>query len=182
MAQADRPPVQPSPLGALQRAWSNPQARYPLLVLLYLSVIALAFNAAFARLAGPIEAFSGVTAGFVHGLIALFTDATTHRGSLVSLDGFAVEVIPECIGVLEMLIYSACVLAFPSSLRARAAGIGFGCLAIFGFNLLRIATLLVVGRHWNEAFEFFHVYFWQGTLIAMIVGVLYAWIRIFTPR
>ena len=43
-------------------------------------------------------------------------------------------------------------------------------------------TLLIVGRHWSEYFDFFHVYFWQATLIAMIVSVLYGWIRIFVHR
>jgi len=83
---------------------------------------------------------------------------------------------------LEMLIYSACVIAFPAPLRTRALGVLFGCLAIFVFNLLRISTLLIVGRHWGDYFDFFHVYFWQATLIAMIVGVLYAWIKLFVHR
>ena len=81
-----------------------------------------------------------------------------------------------------MLIYSACVMAFPASWSARLWGVPLGCLAIFGFNLLRIVTLLLVGRHWNSAFDFFHVYFWQATLIAMIVSVLYGWIRFFVPQ
>ncbi len=41
---------------------------------------------------------------------------------------------------------------------------------------------LVIGRHWNEYFDFFHVYFWQATQIAMIVGVLYGWIKLFGHR
>jgi exosortase/archaeosortase family protein len=53
---------------------------------------------------------------------------------------------------------------------------------ILAFNLLRIIMLLLVGRFWNESFDFFHIYFWQATLIAIIVSVLYGWIRIFVPR
>ena len=47
---------------------------------------------------------------------------------------------------------------------------------------LRIVTLLLVGRYQGEYFDFFHLYFWQATLIAMIVSVLYGWIRIFVQR
>ena len=67
-------------------------------------------------------------------------------------------------------------------MRAKLWGITLGCAAIFGFNVLRIATLLVVGRYWSDYFDFFHVYFWQATLIAMIVSVLYGWIKLFVHR
>ena len=162
--------------------WANPQVRYPLLVLLYLLGIGSAFNAALEELRGPLEALSEATAASVHAFLRIFTNATTLRGHLVTFDGFAVSIIIECVGLLEMLIYSACVLAFPAPLRTRTAGIVLGCAAIFFFNLLRIVTLLLVGRYKGEWFDFFHVYFWQATLIAMIVGVLYGWIRIFVRR
>jgi archaeosortase B (VPXXXP-CTERM-specific) len=125
---------------------------------------------------------SAGTATSVHYFLRIFTEATTLRGDLVTYDGFAVSIIIECVGLLEMLIYSACVLAFPAPLRTRAAGVVLGCLAIFFFNLLRIVTLLLVGRYQGEYFDFFHLYFWQATLIAMIVSVLYGWIRIFVHR
>lgn len=182
-ARADRDPEAPRATGERLRAlWANPQVRYPALVLVYLLVIGTAFNAALGSLRGLLEALESGTAASVHALIGVFTDATTLRGNLVTLDGFAVSIIIECVGLLEMLIYSACVLAFPAPLRSRAAGVVLGCLAIFVFNLLRIVTLLVVGRHWGDYFDFFHVYFWQATLIAMIVTVLYGWIRIFVHR
>jgi archaeosortase B (VPXXXP-CTERM-specific) len=114
--------------------------------------------------------------------VLLFTDLTTHRGNLVTFDGFAVSIIIECVGLLEMLIYSACVMAFPAPIRARSLGVLLGCAAIFLFNLTRIATLLLVGRYWGDYFDFFHVYFWQATLIAMIVSVLYGWIKLFVHR
>ena len=100
----------------------------------------------------------------------------------MTYDGFAVAIIIECLGLFEMVIYSACVVAFPAPVRSRALGVLLGCLVILAFNLLRIIMLLLVGRFWNESFDFFHIYFWQATLIAIIVSVLYGWIRIFVPR
>ncbi|MCR9094202.1 MAG: archaeosortase/exosortase family protein [bacterium] len=171
-----------APTDRIRAHWSNPQVRYPLLVVAYLLVIGSAFNVALESLREPLEDLSAFTATSVHVFLRLFTDATTLRDQLVTYDGFAVSIIIECVGLLEMLIYSACVLAFPAPLRTRAAGVIFGCLAIFVFNLLRIVTLLLVGRYQGEYFDFFHVYFWQATLIAMIVSVLYGWIRIFVHR
>ena len=165
-----------------RRLWGNPQIRYPLLVLLYLTLIGSIFNSVFGQLRDPLRHLENFTATGVYYFVRVFTEFTTHRGNLVTLDGFAVSIILECVGLLEMLIYSACVIAFPAPLRARLAGVVLGCAAIFFFNLMRIATLLVVGRHWNEYFDFFHLYFWQATLTAMIVSVLYGWIKLFVHR
>ena len=182
MSEADKktePATKPTPAARLREIWANPQLRYPILVLIYLFVIGGAFNASLEKLAGSLAALESFTATSVYLFVGLFTDLTTNRGNLVTLDGFAVSIIIECVGLLEMLIYSACVLAFPAPIRARAYGVVLGCLAIFVFNVLRIVTLLIVGRHWGDYFDFFHVYFWQATLIAMIVSVLYGWIRLF---
>jgi archaeosortase B (VPXXXP-CTERM-specific) len=178
-------PIEQSQSGSLHRLrslWANPQLRYPILMLIYLLIGGFAFNRALTLYPGPIEAIDQWTALCVHKFVSLFTPLTTQRNSLVTLDGFAVSIIIECVGLLEMVIYSACVLAFPAPLRAKAWGVPLGCITIFGFNVLRIATLLVVGRHWNDYFDFFHIYFWQATLIVMIVSVLYGWIKIFVHR
>ncbi len=158
---------------------ADPRFRYPVLMIFYLMIGGALFNVALRELPGPIEALDRFTAHSVDVFMGLFTNRSTHRNAIVTLDGFSVSIIIECVGLLEMLIYSACVLAFPAPLRARLWGIPLGCAAIFVFNVLRIATLLVIGRHWNDYFDFFHLYFWQATLIAMIVGVLYGWIRFF---
>lgn len=178
-SQAPPDPPGSSRLGSL---WKNPQIRYPLLVLAYLVMIGSAFNAFYAEMRPALAALETFTAQTVNGLMSLFSDHMRTRGNLVTYSGFSVSIIIECVGLLEMLIYSACVLAFPASWSARLWGVPLGCLAIFAFNALRIVTLLLVGRHWNDAFDFFHVYFWQATLIAMIVSVLYGWIRFFVPQ
>lgn len=165
------------------RAWlAHPQRRYPLLVLLYLVIVGSLVSFSFERLQPFLRQLEVFTATSVSAFMSLFTSAMTTHGDLVTYDGFSVSIIIECVGILEMLIYSACVLAFPAPWRARAIGIPAGCFAIFAFNVLRIATLLAVGRHWHAAFDFFHLYFWQATLIAMIVGVLYGWIRLCVRR
>ena len=162
----------------LRARLAKPQVRYPLRVLLYLLIAGTLTSAFFVRLKPVLDQLEIGTAQSVSAFMSLFTTQMASHGDLVTYDGFSVSIIIECVGILEMLIYSACVLAFPAPWRARAIGVPLGCLAIFSFNVLRIATLLVVGRHWHGAFDFFHLYFWQATLIAMIVGVLYGWIRL----
>ena len=170
------------PVSRVRAFWGNPQFRYPVLMIAYLLGLGAAFNALHPEMLDFFEVLEEFTAVCVHRFLGVFTDLTTQRGHLVSLDGFSVLVIMECVGVLEMLIYSSCVLAFPAPLRAKLWGIPLGCGAIFIFNVSRIAMLLVVGRFWSESFDFFHIYFWQATLIAMIVAVLYGWIKVFVHR
>lgn len=171
-----------SPVHKIRTLWANPQTRYPVLMIVYLIVGGSLFSLGLSEFPEAAETLDRWTAICVHKFMGLFSDLTTQREAIVTLDGFAVLVIIECVGLLEMVIYSACVLAFPAPLRAKLWGIPLGCAAIFSFNVLRIATLLVVGRHWNEYFDFFHIYFWQATLIAMIVSVLYGWIKLFVHR
>ena len=72
--------------------------------------------------------------------MTIFTDRATARGNLVSFDGFSVSIIIECVGLLEMLIYSACVLAFPAPWRARLLGVPLA-LAL-GIVLLSLALAI----------------------------------------
>ena len=176
-------PAGSAPSSTPVREWlAHPQLRYPLVVLLYLVLAGTAVSASLARLEPALRQLERFTATSVAAFMSLFTGEMVTHGDLVTYDGFSVSIIIECVGILEMLIYSACVLAFPAPWRARAIGVPVGCFAIYAFNVLRIATLLVVGRHWHAAFDFFHLYFWQATLIAMIVGVLYGWIRLCVRR
>ena len=170
------------PARRFRALWSNPQLRYPILMIAYLIVGGSLFSLFLFEFPEAVEEMDRLTAICVHRFLGLFTDLSTQRAATVTLDGFAVLIIIECVGLLEMVIYSACVLAFPAPLRAKLWGIPLGCATIFSFNVLRITTLLVVGRRWNEYFDFFHIYFWQATLIAMIVGVLYGWIKLFVHR
>ncbi len=170
------------PAARLRAIWANPQLRYPILMVTYLLIGGSLFTFSMSAAPDSFDEIERLTAVTVQKFLGLFTDLSTQRNTIVTLDGFAVSIIMECVGLLEMVIYSACVLAFPAPLRAKLWGIPVGCAAIFAFNVIRIATLLIVGRYWSAYFDFFHIYFWQATLIAMIVGVLYGWIRLFVHR
>jgi len=168
-------------IGLRARA-ADPIVRFPVLVVLYLAAIGLTV----ATWLGPWYrdgAFwiSEVTARSAHLLVGLLSDSLLH-GRHVSYDGFTVEIIGECAGIYEVFILASCVLAYPAPMRAKALGVPFGMASIYCFNLLRILCLLLVGRHAPEFFDFFHLYFWQSTLIVLVAGVWFAWIRLFVRR
>lgn len=170
------------PIRKIRALWKNPQVRSPILIIAYMAVFGTLFDVLLPKMGDAIFSLEKFTAYCISGFMGIFTDVMKLNGNTVTLDGFSLRVITECVGLFEMLIYASCVLAFPASTRAKLWGIPLGCGAIYGFNLLRLTMLLIVGRHWNEYFDFFHIYFWQATLIAMIVAVLYGWIKVFVDR
>ena len=117
----------------------------------------------------------------VHGVMGLVAE-TSLDGVFVSYAGFPVQIVPECVGIYEMLIFSACVLAYPASWRARLIGLPLGAIVIFVFNLARIMGLLVVGRPQPQFFDFFHLYFWQSTLVLVVATVWWAWLQLIVRR
>ena len=105
-----------------------------------------------------------------------FSDAIHYRGTTVLFGGFSVEIIEECTGLYEMLIYAAAVLAFPTTLVRKGIGIALGFPILYAVNVARIVFLLLMGRFYRETFEFMHLYFWQTTLVLMIASVWFLWV------
>lgn len=152
----------------------SPMLGYGLRLVLYLVV----FTAGIDRLTPALsEGLKHGTAALSAALFAPFSDAVVVRGDVVTYAGFSVRIIEECFGLLEMAIFAAAVLAFAAPWRARLLGLALGVPVIYVFNLLRIAMLLVVGRHTPHLFDFAHLYFWQATLILVITGLWLLWVR-----
>lgn len=160
----------------------SPPIRFVVVVCLLLIVMRVGFAWIYPSISNQVYAFCAVTAQVVHEVVSIFGMKTTLMREIVSLDGFSVRIIPECTGLFEMVIFAACVLAYPASGRARVIGFVFGFLSIYFFNLVRIGGLLLVGRYTPDLFEFFHIYFWQITLVAIIVGNWLLWLNLVVRR
>lgn len=168
-------------MGVSLRSWlwqqsTDPMGRFLPLFFLYLGlIVTLSFRAngfnEFTTFLGERTAF------FSHLLLSRFAEDVVLWGPKVSLKGFKVLVVAECGGLLEFMMYAAAVIAYPAKWRTRLIGLCLGIPVLFGFNVLRIMALLVVGRYEPTLFHFTHIYFWQTTMILMI-GILWiAWIR-----
>ena len=167
------------PASLWQRAravWANPAYRFVLLFLPYLGVVSIGYPAVVRNYSPIIQWFIRATAAIEYWIFVPFTSDITLDKKLVMFGGFAVKIIDECTGIYEMLIFSAAVLAFPTSWGKKLVGILLGNPLIYLFNVARIAALIVVGRYQPGAFEFMHLYFWQATMIVMITSVWLLWI------
>jgi archaeosortase B (VPXXXP-CTERM-specific) len=172
-------PAGPQPARLFARTWGlwqNPANRFVVLFLVYLAALAFFYPRVSLRYADAVERLSELTALLSSLVFEPFSDSIRHRGVLIVFGGFAVEIIEECTGLYEMLIYAAAVFAFPTTLVKKAIGIAMGVPLLYAANVARISFLVWVGRYYEELFDFMHLYFWQATLILMITSVWLLWI------
>jgi archaeosortase B (VPXXXP-CTERM-specific) len=160
----------------MRRTFANPTWRFLALFAIYLGAVGTLLPKATRAFPRIDELLVAATVAIQYAVLAPFTDQVVVTGTLIQFGSFSIEIIGECTGLFEVAIYVACVLAFPTSWRCRGVGLLFGIPAIYAFNILRILCLLLVGRYAHSSFEFFHLYFWQGTLILMITSVWMLWI------
>lgn len=91
--------------------------------------------------------------------------------------GFGVSIEPGCNGVEACIILFAAIVAFPSSWRHRAWGLGLGFIAVQALNVVRIISLFYLGQ-WNDtAFKVAHEFLWQGLIMLDVLVVWLLWVR-----
>jgi exosortase/archaeosortase family protein len=97
------------------------------------------------------------------------------EGVSVGVAGARLVVLPGCNGMEAVLIVVASILAFPASWSRRLVGILLAAALIFGFNIVRLATLIAVARYLPARLELFHVYIWQPLIVLIAFCLFLAW-------
>jgi exosortase H (IPTLxxWG-CTERM-specific) len=126
------------------------------------------------------------------GLQALSIGITTLSAGLLSALGFAVEprqqelvavgrpfavsVQNDCNGAWAHLILLASVLAYPATVSEKLRGLLLAQPALFALNVVRVASLFVIGLYAPGLFRAAHVYVWQGLIIACAVILFLVWV------
>ena len=82
-----------------------------------------------------------------------------------------------CNGIEATMVLLAAILAFPSTWKQKAWGLGLGFIAVQGLNVVRIISLFYLGQ-WNmTAFEWAHLYIWQALIMLEVLIVWFFWVR-----
>lgn len=118
-------------------------------------------------------------AHFCAQLVAFFDDSAVATGKILrsTANGFAVSIEAGCNGVEATLVLIAAILAFPSTWRQKAWGLGLGFFAVQGLNVVRIISLFYLGQ-WNyDVFEWAHLYVWQALIMLDVLIVWLLWVR-----
>ncbi len=179
-ATTPSPPAPPAK-GALARLaafLAQPTTRFALLFFVYLLAIALSYPAMRIRLAPTLQALEHFTADIVYALMStLSSEVRMNEHKAVFFGKFVVTVIEECTGLYEALLLSAALLAFPTTWRKALLGFAIGFPLIYAMNIVRICVLLAIGRYSGDYFEFFHLYFWQVTMVLMVATTWLVWVK-----
>jgi len=160
----------------------SPMVKFVLLFLVFLLIVGVVFSQLITRYHDNILWLMRLTATLTGAIVSIFSSNVFYSGVIVSFRGFSVEIIDECTGLFEMLIYIAAVAAFSTTIRKKLLGMAIGIPAIFLFNLARIIFLLLAGAYSKSLFDFMHLYFWQATLIIMISSVWIGWLYLVVYR
>lgn len=108
-------------------------------------------------------------------LLQLIGQDVTVNGTVIRSSRFAVNINNGCNGVEAMLILLASIVAFPASMKARAAGLLLGALAVQLLNAIRIMTLYLLGAYQPRLFDLFHTAIWQIVIIMAAIGFFLVW-------
>ncbi len=133
-------------------------------------------------MAEELRGFMAITASICGGILDIFYGEVNVSDRYLNLMGFSVEIIEECTGIFEMLIFLAALLSYPATWKSKGIGFLLGIPALYLFNVTRIVFLTVIGVYHRDLFDFMHLYFWQATLILMITTVWVLWILMVVSR
>lgn len=151
---------------------------------IFFALFLLAALAEFAiLLAGPIrpfvDGFSGRLASFSAWLIGAFGGICFQHNAVLSnpAKGFSMEVRDGCNGVNVVILLWAAILAYPSSMKWKFAGLAGGLAAIQILNLFRLISLYYLGQYSPPLFEFAHLYLWETLIIIDAIVVFGIWTK-----
>lgn len=125
----------------------------------------------------PLMQFMALTATLSGVLLKALGGPVTVSGRFISTGGFNVEIVYECLGIVEILYFSAAVFAFPSDLKKKLQGILIFFPIIFVANIFRCALLVYAGDQSTNAFNFIHTYFFQIGMILFIAIFWLIWLK-----
>lgn len=124
---------------------------------------------------GLLKAATAAPVGFVLSLVS--RGGVTRADDLIVLGTFRMQIIHECTGVFLMMIFAACVLAYPAGWKAKTLGLAAGVPIIWVANILRLVLVALVGRYLPSYFDYFHDYFWYGTFSLIVIFMWVLWLE-----
>ncbi|MGH9425407.1 MAG: archaeosortase/exosortase family protein [Terriglobia bacterium] len=110
--------------------------------------------------------------GLALNLLSMKAEAS---GTLLRIEGFAAKIDDVCTGIFVVAIYLSAVLAYPSRPMQKLQGFLLGTVTILFLNLIRVVSLMYVGRYMPDFFETAHLLIWQSLIIFSAVLVWIYW-------
>jgi exosortase H (IPTLxxWG-CTERM-specific) len=107
----------------------------------------------------------------------------TVSGTVISSPQFAVDVRGGCNGLEAVVFVAAAMLSFAAPWRKRLAGALAAAVILESINVIRVASLYLIGLYHRSLFETFHLAIWQTVMFAIAVLLFVTWVsRFATPN
>jgi exosortase/archaeosortase family protein len=116
------------------------------------------------------------TVASLEGAAKLIHLACRPAGSLLTLGGAQIEIIPDCTPLMPIAALWIAIFAFPASWRWKLWGFTVGAVVLWVYNLLRILALVPVLLWRPGWFEFIHIYLWQTLTLLIVFALFVAWL------
>ncbi len=118
-----------------------------------------------------------ITAQLLALALRLLGNPSSVEGTLVRSELFSLEVIFECTAILPLVLFIAAVAATPSTLKAKLGALAWGLPALVLFNLVRLVSLIYIGRFAPKAFDTVHLLVWQPLIVLFAVALWLLWVE-----
>jgi exosortase H (IPTLxxWG-CTERM-specific) len=108
-------------------------------------------------------------------VLRMIGEPASVAGTEIHSGTFGVNIENGCNGVETALLLAAAVLAFPAGWRQRLVGFFLGFVAIQILNLIRVVSLVWIGRHRPTLFDSSHTVIWQSAVVLFGVLLFLVW-------
>lgn len=106
------------------------------------------------------------------GIKTYLVDDTIYLYNNISL-----EIVLECTGLYEMIIFSSIILSYPTVVRNKLYGILLGVTIIYILNMLRLISISLTLVYYTDKFNFIDRYLWQISLVIFISATYMIWLK-----
>ncbi|MFC1958448.1 exosortase H [Chloroflexota bacterium] len=120
--------------------------------------------------------FLQFTAQLTASIIQLFGGQVKISDTIISSADFSMRIGPECTAIVPIILLLGAILAYPSGLRQKLAGLSVGTLVLFTLNQVRTVTLYYIGINTPSFFEIAHFVLWQSAMILVVIGIWLLWV------
>jgi len=131
---------------------------------------------------GIVQPLTAFLASAVTAIINLFGARAWTEGTIVRSSSYSINIAMGCDGIEASSLFLACVLAFPTSWRAKLTGLGIGIPLIQVINLARLVALYYAGVYLPSVVEGLHVYVAQTIVILLSTGLFIFWLERFATE
>lgn len=121
--------------------------------------------------------FSHLSALATYQILSLLGVGAQWNGATVTTGSSSFEIAGSCTGSLIILMYTAAVLSFPASWKARLQGFLIGFFAISFFNILRASLIVIVASRFPESFWSLHIVIGQIIVITGTLAIFLWWAK-----